>query len=323
MSPTLGPVGAAKALPEEFTARLGQVLPSRAYERALRSFTIPKSTTFRVNTLKSDATSLREELKSRGFAIEAVDGLPGAFRLSDPDQRRALTESKAFYEGRLYIQNLSSMLAPLILAPRPGEQVLDLAAAPGGKTLMMAGMMENRGWISAVEPVKERFHRLKRNIENAGAEIVHAYRKDGRSVGRACPAMFDRVLLDAPCSSEAKFSTLNPKSYAYWSPRKVKESQRLQKRLILSAWQSLRPGGRLLYSTCSFAPEENEAVVDYLLGKAPEAMLLPIELPVENQMEGLTGWEKKRFDPALSLARRILPTEEMDGFFLALIEKSL
>jgi 16S rRNA (cytosine1407-C5)-methyltransferase len=129
------------------------------------------------------------------------------------------------------------------------------------------------------------------------------------------------VLLDAPCSSEAKFSTLNPKSYAFWSPRKIKESQKLQKRLILSAWESLRPGGRLLYSTCSFAPEENEAVLDFLLKKRGDAEILPLELPVTNLMKGLEAWEKKRFDPAVTRARRILPTEEMDGFFLALIKK--
>jgi len=310
-------------LPDEFTERLRRLFPPEITARILPTFSQRKTTTFRVNPLKSDAESLRRELESLGLSIEEVAWLPGAFRLRDPDQRRALTESDAFYEGRLYIQNLSSMLAPLILEPRPGEQVLDLAAAPGGKTLMMAGMMENRGWISAVEPVKDRFHRLKRNLDSAGAAIVHTYMKDGRGVGRTCPAMFDRVLLDAPCSSEAKFSTLDPKSYAYWSPRKVKESQRLQKRLILSAWESLRPGGRLLYSTCSFSPEENEAVVDHLLRKAPGAKLLPIELPIDNQLEGLTRWEKKRYDPSLLQSRRILPTEEMDGFFLALIEKTL
>jgi 16S rRNA (cytosine1407-C5)-methyltransferase len=312
-----------ETLPAEFTQRLQRLLPPETYAKILPTFSLRKSTTFRVNPLKSDAGSLQRELESLGLSIETVDWLPGAFRLLDPGQRRALTESDAFYEGRLYIQNLSSMLAPLILEPRPGEQVLDLAAAPGGKTLMMAGMMENRGWISAVEPVKERFHRLRRNLDSAGAAIVHTYMKDGRGVGRACPAMFDRVLLDAPCSSEAKFSTLNPKSYAYWSLRKVKESQRLQKRLILSAWESLRPGGRLLYSTCSFAPEENEAVVDHLLRKAPGAKLLPIELPIDNHLEGLTRWEKKDYDLSLRQSRRILPTEEMDGFFLALIEKSL
>ena len=306
-------------LPAEFTERLRRLLPPGRYADVEASFHRPKTTTFRVNPLKTDADSLRRELEEAGLRVEPVEWLPGAFRLSNPAQRRALTESDAFYAGRLYIQNLSSMLAPLILDPRPGEQVLDLAAAPGGKTLMMAGMMEDRGWLSAVEPVKERYYRLKRNIETAGATIIHTYLKDGRGVGRACPLMFDRVLLDAPCSSEAKFSTLRPESYAYWSPRKVKESQRLQKRLILSAWESLKPGGRLLYSTCSFAPEENEAVVDFLLKKRPEAKLLPIKLPISNQMEGLNAWENKTFDPSLVLTRRILPDSEMDGFFLAFL----
>ena len=310
-------------LPADFTGRLRRLLPPERCAQVESSFHRPKTTTFRVNPLKTDAETLQRELEAAGFRVEAVEWLPGAFRLSDPAQRRALTESDAFYEGRLYIQNLSSMLAPLLLDPRPGEQVLDLAAAPGGKTLMMAGLMEDRGWLSAVEPVKERFHRLRRNIESAGATIVHTYLKDGRGVGRACPLMFDRVLLDAPCSSEAKFSTLRPESYAYWSPRKIRESQRLQKRLILSAWESLKPGGRLLYSTCSFAPEENEVVIDFLLKKKPEARLLPVEVPVPNRMEGLTAWEKKRFDSTLDRTRRILPDGEMDGFFLALLEKGL
>jgi len=307
-------------LPAEFTDRLRRLLPAENHEQVLQTFHRPKTTTFRVNPLKSDAETLRRALEASGLHPEPVSWLPGAFRLPD-DERRALTEHDAFYDGLLYIQNLSSMLAPLILDPRPGEQVLDLAAAPGGKTLMMAGMMEDRGWISAVEPVNERFHKLKRNIETAGATIVHTYRKDGRGVGRAVPGRFDRVLLDAPCSSEAKFSTLRPKSFAFWSLRKIRESQKLQKRLILSAWDALRPGGRLLYSTCSFAPEENEAVVDFLLDKKADARLLPVELPIDHAMPGLTGWEKRHYRDELSRTRRILPDREMDGFFLALIEK--
>ncbi len=310
-------------LPLEFISRLESILPRQAYKEAIKSFSNPKRSTFRVNTLKSDAASIQKELEAEGFSIEAVAGIPNAFRVLELNQRRALTQSKAFYEGRIYIQNLSSILAPLILNPKAGERILDLAAAPGGKTLMMAAMMLDTGWISAVEPVKERFYRLKRNIKNSGASIIHSYQKDGRGIGRTCSALFDRVLLDAPCSSEAKFTTLNPKTYAYWSPRKIKESQRLQKRLILSAWQSLKAGGRLLYSTCSFSPEENEAVVDFLLKRAPDAKIVPIDLPVSNTMEGLVYWQKKDFNPTLKLTRRILPNDEMDGFFLALIEKSL
>jgi 16S rRNA (cytosine1407-C5)-methyltransferase len=307
-------------LPELFVERLRKLLPPESFDTALETFHHPKATTFRLNPLKTDAESLESELKGLGLHPEPVVEIPGAYRLP-AEERRALTESDAFHEGRLYIQNLSSMLAPLALDPKPGERNLDLAAAPGGKTLMMAGMMEDRGWLSAVEPVKERFFKLRANLERSGATIVHTYMKDGRGIGRTCPMLFDRVLLDAPCSSEAKFSTLRPQSHAFWSPRKIRESQKLQRRLILSAWESLRPGGRLLYSTCSFAPEENEAVLDFLLKKRSDAEILPLELPVTNAVEGVEEWEKRRFDPAVSRARRILPTGEMDGFFLALIEK--
>ncbi len=317
-TPSLSPND--QGLPPEFIERLQRILTPETFEEILQTFHATKETTFRVNPLKSDADSLKKELESLDLHPEAIHWLPGAFRVPDAE-RRALTESDAFYEGRLYIQNLSSMLAPLLLAPEPGERILDLAAAPGGKTLMMAGMMENRGWISAVEPVRERFYKLRANVDRAGASCVHTYLKDGRGVGRALPGSFDRVLLDAPCSSEAKFSTLHPRSYAFWSRRKIKESRKLQRRLILSAWESLKPGGRLLYSTCSFAPEENEEVVDFLLRKDPGARLLPIDLPVDNTMPGLLQWEKKSFAPSLSRSRRILPTREMDGFYLVLIEK--
>ncbi|WP_457608596.1 RsmB/NOP family class I SAM-dependent RNA methyltransferase [Nitratifractor sp.] len=308
-------------LPTKFTERLKKIVPAEEYEQVLETFHQPKETTFRLNPLKTDEERLLKELCEAGLHPEPVDWMPGAFHIPS-DERRALTESDAFYEGRLYIQNLSSMLAPLLLDPRPGERILDLAAAPGGKTLMIAGMMEDRGWISAVEPVKERFHRLRRNQERAGTTIVHTYNRDGRGVGRAVPESFDRVLLDAPCSSEAKFSTLKPQSYAYWSARKIRESQKLQKRLILSAFDALKPEGTLLYSTCSFAPEENEAVVDFLLDKHPDRVeILPIEVPLKNLQKGFTYWEKKTFDSALSKTLRILPDNKMDGFFLAKLQK--
>ncbi|WP_457602346.1 RsmB/NOP family class I SAM-dependent RNA methyltransferase [Nitratifractor sp.] len=321
MSSTPVPQIRESLLPSEFVSRLRQIVPEEFFPEILASFERPKRTIFRVNRLKITPDALEKELKSAGLHPIPFPSLEGVFTLPD-DERRRLTETPAFYEGRLYIQNPSSMLAPLLLNPQPEESVLDLAAAPGGKTLLLASMMQNRGILSAVEPVTERYHRLRRNLENAGATMVRTYRKDGRGVGRACPLMFDRVLLDAPCSSEAKFSTLRPQSFSYWSPRKIKESQRLQKRLILSAWESLKPGGTLLYSTCSFAPEENEEVLLHLLKKFPEsARIAPMELPVDRWQEGLRQWGKKSFPASFSSLRRILPDENFDGFFLAKIVK--
>ena len=307
------------ALPETFTERFRAIYPEKA-DTLLKTFGMPKRVAFRVNPLKTDVETVLKRLVNDGIRPEPVAWYPYAFTVA-PEFRDALTHSELFENGDIYIQSLSSMLAPLILAPQPGETVLDLTAAPGGKSLMMAAQMQNEGWLSVVEPGKDRFFRLKANLDRGGVTIAHAYMTDGRSVGSKCPAMFDHVMLDAPCSTEAKFKTLDPKTYAYWSERKIKEMTKLQQRLMASAIKSLKPGGTLLYATCSFAPEENEAVIDKALKKHPELQILPIELPVENHVPGLRQWRKKSYHQEISQAVRILPTETMDGFFLCLLYK--
>ena len=311
----------SSTLPQAFLQRLQTILPADLYDTCLRTFDMERPTCFRINPLRGEEAVVRRELEQAGFDLRPISWAPAAYRV-EGGQRRALTESSAFAEGRLYIQNPSSMLAPLVLDPVPGETVLDLAAAPGGKTLQMAAMMQNRGRISAVEPVKGRFFRLQANLQRHGVTMVRSYRMDGRAVGRKVPGRFDRVLLDAPCSSEARFRTADPASWAHWSPKKVKESARKQGRLLESAFHSLKPGGRLLYCTCSFAPEENEQVVDGLLRRhGTELRLEPVRLPVDNWIPGLTRWQGRRWDPALARAVRGIPDGEMDGFFLCLLRR--
>ncbi|MDP3291306.1 MAG: RsmB/NOP family class I SAM-dependent RNA methyltransferase, partial [Sulfuricurvum sp.] len=142
------------SLPELFIERLEKIVPCEQLESILKTFDAPKQVTFRVNTLKSTPAELEAELKSADIAFERVEWMEGVYRIS-PEEKLPLTQSDAFYGGRLYIQNLASMVAPMLLAPQPDETVLDLAAAPGGKTLMLAGMMQNSGWLSAVEPSRE------------------------------------------------------------------------------------------------------------------------------------------------------------------------
>ncbi len=307
------------ALPDAFVERFRAVYPDIADE-LLATFEIRKPVSFRVNPLKTEAGDAVEKLKAAGFTPSAVPWYPYAFTVP-AQQRDALTRSPLFEKGEIYIQSLSSMLAPLALDPQPGETVLDLTAAPGGKSLMMAAQMENEGWLSVVEPGKDRFFRLKANLERGGVTIAHHYMTDGRSVGAKCPAMFDRVMLDAPCSTEAKFKAWDAKTTAYWSERKIKEMAKLQQRLMESAVRSLKPGGLLLYATCSFAPEENEAIVDKALKKHPELRVERIDLPIENTRPGLLKWGKKRYDPEVAKSLRILPTKEMDGFFLCKLRK--
>ncbi|MDP3464282.1 MAG: RsmB/NOP family class I SAM-dependent RNA methyltransferase, partial [Sulfuricurvum sp.] len=190
------------SLPEAFRERLSQIIPREQFDAIISTFDTPKQVTFRVNTLKSTPEELEAELEAANIPYERVGWqkgfIGGVYRIS-PDDKLLLTSSDPFYGGRLYIQNLASMIAPLILAPQPEETVLDLAAAPGGKTLMLAGMMENTGWLSAVELSRERFFRMCDNLKSQGVTNAHTYMTDGRSVGKKCPEMFDRILLDAPC----------------------------------------------------------------------------------------------------------------------------
>ncbi|XOV84398.1 MAG: RsmB/NOP family class I SAM-dependent RNA methyltransferase [bacterium] len=252
-------------------------------------------------------------------AGEAVAGLDGVRQVpydvplsSHPEAGR----------GQIYLQNPASLFAVQVLDPQVGEEILDLAAAPGGKTLAIAAKMKNSGRIAAVEVVPGRFHRLRANLERCGVTNVAFYLKDGRSVGRAVPERFDRVLLDAPCSSQARMRWDNPATYTHWSARKVKESQRKQKSLLRSAYAALKPGGLLVYSTCSFSVEENELVVNHLLQRS-EAQLLAISTIAKNFQPGLNAWQGRALHPDLHHSVRIIPDGIWDGFYLALIRKPL
>lgn len=309
-------------LPEAFVRRLEAIVPAEELGGCLASFARPRPTTVRVNTLLARPEEVAAELAALGLTVAPLGWCPEALHLV-AGERRALVDSDAVRTGRAYVQGQSSLLATLALDPRPGDEVCDLAAAPGGKTLHIAARMENAGRLAAVEPVRGRFFKLKANVARAGVSIAHLYQKDGRAVGGACPGRFDRVLLDAPCSSEARFSRRDPESWAHWSPRKVAEAAKKQRGLLASALTSLRPGGRLVYATCSFSPEENERVVSDALARHPDADVVPWEAPVAPTMAGLTAWEGRELDPRLALATRVLPGPERDGFFLCVLTKRL
>lgn len=309
-------------LPQAFRDLLCSVVPKTRQSSVLDSFACEKPVTFRANRLKTTASQLRLELAQASLSAKDIPWYPEAFALPF-SEKRPLTETAAFYEGRLYIQNLASMLAPLALDPQPGETVLDLAAAPGGKATQIAALMGNEGRLSAVEAIKPRFFRLKANLEQQGVSIARTFLMDGRLVGRKCPQMFDRILLDAPCSSEARFTRLDPQSWSHWSPRKVKEAARKQKGLIAAAWAALKPGGVLIYCTCSFSPEENELIVQELLGKhGTQVVIERWRPPLENIQDGLTSWQDKKLHSVLADTLRILPDGLMDGFYLAKILKA-
>jgi 16S rRNA (cytosine1407-C5)-methyltransferase len=313
--------GSLEPLPELFLDRLREIVPAEQWEMCLESFSQASPAAFRVNTLQATVTEVTGELTLQGLRLTPVQWLESAFTVT-PDQRRSLIESSAAKEGRIYIQNLSSMVPPMMLGPKPGEQVLDLTAAPGGKTVQMAAMMENEGSIAAVEVIRARMFKLQATLRRCGVKNTRTFLADGRTVGRKTPERFDRVLLDAPCSSESRFDCHQPKTWRNWGLRKIRECSRKQKGLLRSAVACLKPSGSIVYCTCSFAPEENEQVVHSVIVQFGEALeIQPMELPFANVQRGLVRWSGADLHPDLARSLRILPGEGMDGFYLCRLIK--
>lgn len=306
-------------LPPAFVARLGEILPPGQLDGVLRSFAATKPVHVRRNPLRDDDPATTEA-RLRALGGEPVPWAPDGWRLP-AEAREALLSEPGVADGRLYPQSAASWLPVLALDVHPGQEVLDLAAAPGGKTTHIAARLGNTGRLAAVEPVKDRFFRLKAVVERAGASCVVLYLKDGRDVGRLVPGRFDRVLLDAPCSSEARFEAGRPETWRHWSEAKIAEAARKQKALVLSAFDALRPGGRLVYATCSLAPEEDEAVLHHLLGKRPGARMVEAGVAGGPVAAGVSSWRGHIYDPSLTLARRVWPSAEHDGFFLGAVER--
>ncbi len=309
-------------LPEAFCQRLDRILQPEDFSSTLASMQEPKRSCFRINPLRwsESPESLVHRLKIEGIEATDLAGIHQAYSVS-PEQRDRLTRCALVEKGQIYVTNPSSMLAVDILAPEAGEELLDLAAAPGGKTILAAGYMANRGRIAAVDVVKGRFHRMRANLERCGVTVADTYLQDGRVVGAKCPARFDRVLLDAPCSSEARFRMGDLKTFDHWSERKIRETSRKQKGLLKSAFRSLKPQGKLLYCTCSFSPEENEQVINTLLRKFADARVVPLGLDLPQMRSGLTSWNGRDLNPSIVHAGRVVPDALWDGFFVCLLTK--
>jgi len=213
------------------------------------------------------------------------------------------------------------MIPPEVMGAQEGEWILDLAAAPGGKTLHISDKMQEKGILIANDVSAQRLKSLVSNLDRMGALNVAVAQLNGNQWGHLFSNTFHRVLLDAPCSAEG---TIRKDSFAleHWSPRVIEKMARQQEPLILSAFQALKSGGTLVYSTCTLSPEENERVVDFLLKKFPNnAEIVEWELPGLWTSPGLREWEGKMFVQA-EKTKRIYPHQnDTEGFFVAKIRK--
>jgi 16S rRNA (cytosine1407-C5)-methyltransferase len=298
-------------LPPDFELRLKEILP----QRPASIFEPRRYQSFRINTLKISIEEAHALLSNRKIDFQKVNFCPYAI-IVEKSAAQELLRSDLVNDGLLYAQGLESLLPVIVLDPRPNQRVLDLCAAPGSKTSQIAMHMNNQGTLKANEPIRQRLYRLKAVLQLTGAQ-ARVSSTDGRRL-KEHEGLFDRILVDAPCSCEGSFIINKPKSFAYWSVRKIKEMSHKQKGLLLNASRLLGPGGILVYSTCTFAPEENEEVVDWFLRKTDGRFeLAPIQIDGVGTYPCLTQWHKRAYDIRIRDAVRILPDERMEGFFIA------
>ena len=309
------------SLPQDFLDRLNKLIPPEYLEGVLDSFTHRRPTTLRANTLKNSEEKLESSLSSQQVILKKVSWNPLAFVIESPELR-ALTELPEYKEGKLYIQSLSSMIPPLVLDPQAGDKVLDIAAAPGSKTTQMAALMRNEGMILANDTSHVRRYRLQANLDMQGVTIAQIGKVDGRSIWQEYPEYFDKTLVDVPCSMEGRFLGTDAKTYKDWSPKKVKILSNLQRWILRSAISATKPGGTIVYSTCTISPEENEGVIDWVLQKeAGNVELVSIEIPNLPTSPALLSWGDKTYNEQIKKCVRILPSDLMEGFFVAKFKK--
>ncbi len=273
----------------------------------------PLPTVIRTNTLRATPEALRERLLRQGYAVSSISWDGTLFEVDRP-----IGSTIEHWLGLFYVQEAVQTLPVIALDPHPDEAILDLCAAPGGKTTQIAAQMDGTGPLIANEPSGRRQQALLANVNRLGLlnATITAYR------GEAFPlrARFDRVLVDAPCSAEGTVRK-EPSLWQGASNGTIVRLARLQKRLIVRAYDLLRPGGALVYSTCTFAPEENEAVVAHLLS-IRDAQLMPIRLPFEAS-PGLDAWGEEIYPSELRGCARIYPHQiDSGGGFVARIERS-
>lgn len=291
-----------------------EILPGEQ-EKFLGCLNVRVKTKLRLSPIKMDAEKTLDSLSAEGMIPVKIPFLKDTYSV-EPETAypgRSLVHNLGYF----YLQDLSSMIPALVLDPKPGERILDLAAAPGSKTTQMAQMMNNTGTLVANDVDASRLSNLSFNLDRMGIYNTVVTHLEGALVGKRFPEYFDRVLLDAPCSALGvlanKQDVLN-----WWAQSKVAKFSTLQEKLLISAIKALKPGGRLVYSTCTLTPEENELTVQSILGK------YPVELENIPDLQGFTmrkGVSVRGISPEVSeKVRRIYPFDNgnnLQGFFVA------
>ena len=275
----------------------------------IQGYTAKRKTTLRVNTIKSNIKEIKDELEKEKVKYEQVTWSKDAIIIKNADEK-AIQEMEIYKKGKIYMQSLSSMLPPIILEPKEGIDILDMAAAPGGKTTQIAALTNNKSHITACEKNKIRAERLKYNIDKQGATCVFIMPKDSRFIDDFFS--FDQILLDAPCSGSGTLNFNDTNTEKYFTKQLIERSVSVQKTLLKKAIKLLKPGHEMVYSTCSILSCENEEVINSIL-KDGKAGIIPINF---KGIESLPILHSKIHGTLC-----VCPTDLYEGFFVAKIRK--
>lgn len=278
-------------------------------KQILEGYSSKKVTTFRVNTLKTTISEVERLLQEFNISYKKVSWYDDAFIL-ESNKEEFLRNLSLYKEGKIYLQSLSSMLPPLIVEPKSRQSILDMAAAPGGKTTQMAVLSNNESLITAVEKNQIRADRLKYNLTLQGATKVNVLVEDARKLDEFL--RFDKILLDAPCSGSGTLDASNPKTSKIFTLELVKNSKKLQIELLRKASSILKENGEIIYSTCSILKDENEQVLETIL-KEGNLEIVPIDL---EKYEGIP-----LLPVTISGTICVCPTELYEGFFVSKLKK--
>ncbi|MCK9272315.1 RsmB/NOP family class I SAM-dependent RNA methyltransferase [Candidatus Gracilibacteria bacterium] len=305
---------------DKFFERLNKIYSQNDVKIAMEGFNGERITSFRVNTIKSNNEEIEEFLNLNNIEFKKNDFLENTYILDKKDEF-FIKGSPIFYDGKIYLQGIASLIPATILNPISGDKVLDVTASPGSKTTQICAMMKNKGEIIACEKNQIRFDKLNYNLNIQGCNIAESIKMDSINLkDKFKNGYFNKILFDAPCSAEGRINLKNEKSYGFWTEKNILDKQKLQLDIFESIVPLLASGGEIVYSTCTLAPEENEEVVNIICEKY-SLVIEEISLDFEYTRNGLTEFNSKKYSKDLSKTLRILPSKISEGFFIAKLRK--
>lgn len=274
----------------------------------LEGLTKSRKTTIRVNTIKTCMTEIKEILEKEEISFKEVPWNDFALIIENANENR-IRKLQIYNDGKIYMQSLSSMIPPIVLNPQANESILDMAAAPGGKTTEMACLSNNQAMITACEKNKIRCDKLKYNLEKQGANRVTIMQEDARKLSDFFK--FDKILLDAPCSGSGTINITDSNLEKYFSKELYIRAIKTQKELLEKATKIVKIGGEIVYSTCSVLKDENEKIVQSILNKN-NFEIVPINMNIT---------EIPILPTTIEGTLCVCPTKIYEGFYVAKIKK--